>query len=1082
MAFGNNTKNLYVRMSMKDARKVEDGLKRIGKDGQEALKRIERASKPASRGLRAVDSTVGALGRSLQGFVGIGVFVAGLRTLGRYSMDTIRVASEVEEAIGKFDAVFKEQAASAKTWAREQGDALGRSRFDLMTYMATLQDTFVPLGFARAEAAEMSKQLVALGVDLAAFDNMAEPETINLLTSALVGNHEAVRRFGIIITESTLKTEIQRQGWADSVQKATELQKAQARLNIIMRNSADAQGAALREADSYANKQRAMDATFKDLSVTIGNMFMPAAKEVTDWLKDSAKGWQLYLQYLGKVENISEKSVLNKRLGETRKEVAERKHDLKDLEATVDRLNRLGGATNLVTAKQTEQRAAHLRSQIRASQAELESLEAQMRKLEGGGKPAKTTTTITTTPTTNPADAVKERKRALTYLATLEANHAKEILDKRALLTRQEAAEIAKLDALRAAGTIQEGEHFQARLQVTMTFWKQRHEIETKAEEKSTRAGMKALEERKRARLAALGDLARLSERYADETLTDTEKLNRARVKELAEVDALHRKGLVNERETYKAKFQIAAHYIKKEEKLKKDADKKTFGGQAKSQVNAYFDNLANAGARAGAFVVGAFKSVEDALTEFFLSGEWSFKKFAQSIKAGLARLAAQDIVSAIGGLFNLGSSGPATGGSWFGSILGGIGSFLGGLFADGGLVRGPGTGTSDSIVARLSDHEYVVRAASAKKYLPLLEAINDDSLGGFAGGGQVRAADGLPRFYWGGSATNVGGETDKEYADHSAAATGNWGTDDQQGGGDDKKGQDGGGFWQGLSDFFTGPTELLNEGPWQTPAMAEIHGNVNRSGFFGSGAAGVLTTILGSLLGGPFGFFAGTAATFAMDLAREVATKGAAGSTGLAGMVHDLATGRKTAQQLADALASHFPGSQSGPGFGLAGQLAGGPGGGGGGSLSNDNQNWSLADLGFGPAAMTAGFQKGVGGSLATLQDDWQRDYRDVQLTGARVMRGLRHGGRVRAGETVVVGDGGEPETVTVDAPGTVTPMRTAFAETADGDGAAVDELKALRAEFAAMNANMEQVLRLMMLRADAPSGLPGTRGVRAA
>lgn len=45
--------------------------------------------------------------------------------------------------------------------------------------------------------------------------------------------------------------------------------------------------------------------------------------------------------------------------------------------------------------------------------------------------------------------------------------------------------------------------------------------------------------------------------------------------------------------------------------------------------------------------------------------------------------------------------------------------------FASGGLVKGPGTGTSDSIPARLSDGEFVATAASTKRYLPVLQAIN---------------------------------------------------------------------------------------------------------------------------------------------------------------------------------------------------------------------------------------------------------------------------------------------------------------------------------------------------------------------
>lgn len=69
---------------------------------------------------------------------------------------------------------------------------------------------------------------------------------------------------------------------------------------------------------------------------------------------------------------------------------------------------------------------------------------------------------------------------------------------------------------------------------------------------------------------------------------------------------------------------------------------------------------------------------------------------------------------------------------------------------ADGGLITGPGTGTSDSILARLSNKEYVVNARSTAKHLPLLEAINAER---YADGGMV----GAPRFASGGQ-VRVGG------------------------------------------------------------------------------------------------------------------------------------------------------------------------------------------------------------------------------------------------------------------------------------------------------------------------------------
>ena len=75
---------------------------------------------------------------------------------------------------------------------------------------------------------------------------------------------------------------------------------------------------------------------------------------------------------------------------------------------------------------------------------------------------------------------------------------------------------------------------------------------------------------------------------------------------------------------------------------------------------------------------------------------------------------------------------------------------------ASGGMVSGPGTGTSDSIMARLSNGEFVVRAAAVRKYGPsLLSAINSMrfKMPKFATGGLVSAPQ-MPRF-------NVGGIVD---------------------------------------------------------------------------------------------------------------------------------------------------------------------------------------------------------------------------------------------------------------------------------------------------------------------------------
>ena len=197
----------------------------------------------------------------------------------------VKEAAEVEEIVGKFDAVFKEQAAATRVWAESFANDVGRSRFAMQEFLATLQDTFVPLGFARERAAEMSKELVTLGIDLASFNNAAEPETINLLTSALVGNHEAVRRFGIIITEATLKQELLTRGIKGGTKAASEQEKVMARMAIIMRSTSDAQGDAKRTAGSLTNQVRALEGAWRDVKVEVGNALIPTVKNLVTWLK-----------------------------------------------------------------------------------------------------------------------------------------------------------------------------------------------------------------------------------------------------------------------------------------------------------------------------------------------------------------------------------------------------------------------------------------------------------------------------------------------------------------------------------------------------------------------------------------------------------------------------------------------------------------------------------------------------------------------------------------------------------------------------------------------------------------------------
>lgn len=87
--------------------------------------------------------------------------------------------------------------------------------------------------------------------------------------------------------------------------------------------------------------------------------------------------------------------------------------------------------------------------------------------------------------------------------------------------------------------------------------------------------------------------------------------------------------------------------------------------------------------------------------------------------------------------------SGGGSSGNWLAVAGKVVGSLFGLGFSTGGHVRGPGTGTSDSIPARLSDGEFVVNAQATARHRALLEQINSGSVVGFSEGGLVGASSG---------------------------------------------------------------------------------------------------------------------------------------------------------------------------------------------------------------------------------------------------------------------------------------------------------------------------------------------------
>ena len=277
---------------------VDTLLVRIEADMSDLKRSLDKVQRDVDKSSQGIAGAFKRIGTAMKAAVAAVIVQQGARA----GMALVNLASDVEEMQGKSKVVFgafRDQTVAA---LEAFGNEVGRSTHELELMASSIQDTFVPMGFARGEAAKLSVDLTKLAVDVASFNNANDTETMEAFQSALVGNHETVRRFGVVITEATLKQELLRMGITATGDAVSNSQKVQARLNLILAGTTDAQGDAARTADSFANQMKALKAELSEVGVELGTILLPFAKDLVTTFRSLTDAIRKFLAQLGLID------------------------------------------------------------------------------------------------------------------------------------------------------------------------------------------------------------------------------------------------------------------------------------------------------------------------------------------------------------------------------------------------------------------------------------------------------------------------------------------------------------------------------------------------------------------------------------------------------------------------------------------------------------------------------------------------------------------------------------------------------------------------------------------------------------
>jgi hypothetical protein len=215
---------------------------------------------------------VGALGLAA---IGAGAIAAAPKILD--------MASNLELMDQKAKTVFGGQIGKVKTWAEANAHAMGLTSRQATGLAANFADLLIPMKFSREEAAKMSTDVIGLSGALSQWSDgtRSAAEVAEILSSAMLGERDALKGLGISISEADVAARLAKKGQDDLTGSALAQAEAITTQELIFEKSGDAQKA-------YADRQGTLASKVAEAKASLGEMAETLLVKATPALKGMA--------------------------------------------------------------------------------------------------------------------------------------------------------------------------------------------------------------------------------------------------------------------------------------------------------------------------------------------------------------------------------------------------------------------------------------------------------------------------------------------------------------------------------------------------------------------------------------------------------------------------------------------------------------------------------------------------------------------------------------------------------------------------------------------------------------------------
>lgn len=225
----------------------------------------------------------------------------GFRLLG----DAIDISSSLTEVENVVRQTFGQYESLINNFAKTSIEKFGMSELSAKQFASRFQAMGTALDIPQGQMAKMSIRLTELAGDMASFYDVSQEDIAKSLQSVFSGTTAPMRRYGIDLTQATLKEWALKQGLDANVSSMTQAEKAMLRYQYVLAHTTNITEDFKRTQDSWHNQITMLRENFKALGAVVGggliNAFKPFIKVLNAVLQKVISFAEMVTNALGSI-------------------------------------------------------------------------------------------------------------------------------------------------------------------------------------------------------------------------------------------------------------------------------------------------------------------------------------------------------------------------------------------------------------------------------------------------------------------------------------------------------------------------------------------------------------------------------------------------------------------------------------------------------------------------------------------------------------------------------------------------------------------------------------------------------------